>query len=240
MSEAYELVPVIPIDVRNLRARIRGEGLYDRQVRRAIRQARLSSRGQPRDSGNDYFQEHVANASLAVMQFTRGRDHGERRLALLGTLLHDTIEDDPRFTYEKCCRRFGEEVANVVGNLTKRGKTSADTAAYHQGIAEGPYVVRVIKTVGDSPNNLGCSVNWAITQLMSGSLPDEDDPALLRLHKVAAENRDVYLPIACGLEPGGELAGRRIEQMLKLADFAIARIDHLRGNGVADQIPIEV
>jgi len=170
----------------------------------------------------------------------RGRDLTERRLALVGTLLHDTIEDDPRFTYEKCCRKFGRGVADVVSTLTKRGKTAADTAVYHQGIERGSYVVQVAKTVGDSPNNLGCSVNWALTELMKGNLPDEDDPALQRLGKVTKENRDVYLPVALGLEPGGELAGRRIEQMLELADFALARIHRLRGNDVAGCLPVEV
>ncbi|HEV2412449.1 MAG TPA: hypothetical protein VGS28_01430 [Candidatus Saccharimonadales bacterium] len=240
MSEAYELVPVIPIHVRDLRAQIRREGLYNEQVRRAIRQARRSSRRQPRDSGNDYFEEHVANAAKAVMQFMRGRDLAERRLGLVGTLLHDTIEDDPRFTYEKCCRRFGQQVADVVNRVTKRGTTDADKAAYHQGIAEGSYVEQVIKVVGDSPNNLGCSVHWANTELMRGNLPEGDHPAFLRLQKVTAENRGVYLPIALGLEPGGELAGRRIVDMLALADLAIARINHLRGNGVAGQVPTAV
>lgn len=56
---------------------------------------------------------HLTEVALLVAEATRGRD----RLAVLGALLHDTIEDTPT-TKEELEGEFGAEVAALVAEVT--------------------------------------------------------------------------------------------------------------------------
>ena len=56
---------------------------------------------------------HLAEVALLVAEATRGRD----RLAVLGALLHDTIEDTTTTTKE-LETKFGAKVAALVAEVT--------------------------------------------------------------------------------------------------------------------------
>jgi (p)ppGpp synthase/HD superfamily hydrolase len=59
------------------------------------------------------YVNHLAEVALLVSQATRGRD----RLAVLGALLHDTMEDT-RTTKRERAAAFGPRVAALVAELT--------------------------------------------------------------------------------------------------------------------------
>ena len=83
-------------------------------VTRVVDFAAFKHRGQRRKgaAGEPYF-NHLAEVASLVAKATEGRDP----LAVLGALLHDTIEDTPT-TEDELEAEFGADVARLVAEVT--------------------------------------------------------------------------------------------------------------------------
>lgn len=68
-------------------------------------------------------------------------------------LLHDVLEDSPRFTEPLLAERFGPAVAAAVADLTKTGKGDGVTAAYYERLAKSAPTTKLVK-VCDRLHNL--------------------------------------------------------------------------------------
>lgn len=86
-------------------------GLFER----AFLFAREKHLGQLDDSGNDYFTAHIAQVVRILKQVTKD----EKILAVAA--LHDTLEDT-QTTLGELRQNFGDEVAELVYELTHEGK----------------------------------------------------------------------------------------------------------------------
>lgn len=89
-------------------------------VEDAFQFAQYKHRNQKDDSGYNYFEAHLAQTYDILAQVT------DDDYTLAAGLLHDTLEDTDT-TYEELVRVFGQEVADLVLEVT------------HEGTKEGGY-----------------------------------------------------------------------------------------------------
>lgn len=69
-------------------------------------------------------------------------------------LLHDVLEDCPRYTEVMLAERCGHEVATAVGHLTKTGKGDHATAAYYEHLGKSSSSSTKLVKVCDRLHNL--------------------------------------------------------------------------------------
>jgi len=81
-------------------------------LQKVMKFAKEKHNGQLDDSGNDYFQAHVAQVVLILSKVTNDKD------ILASAYLHDTLEDT-NTTLEELDTTFGSKIANLVVELTK-------------------------------------------------------------------------------------------------------------------------
>ena len=89
-------------------------------IKEAIRQAYDSHGHQKRDSGGSYVHEHLFPVTIDVAEFYR--EHLKRPASsevIVSSILHDSVEDDPRMSLERLEDLFGRDVREIVGSLTK-------------------------------------------------------------------------------------------------------------------------
>ncbi len=85
------------------------------KVNRAWLFAREKHDGQKDDLGKDYFETHLAVVYSILQKVTNNED------ILSAGLLHDTLEDTDT-TYEELVKKFGQNVAFLVAEVTHEGK----------------------------------------------------------------------------------------------------------------------
>ena len=81
-------------------------------LQRAYEYAEKAHDGQKRKSGEDYF---VHCAEVARILVNLGLDHS----VIAAGLLHDTVEDNPEISLQDIREEFGDEIATLVGGVTK-------------------------------------------------------------------------------------------------------------------------
>ncbi len=110
-------------------------------------------------------------------------DDGVRAAALL----HDVIEDSPRWPRERLAERFGAPVGDAVSHLTKSGKGEGAVVAYYQRLqSEGASTTKLIK-VCDRLHNL--------SELHKA-------PSVQKLLEYVDETRRFVRPLAVATHPG--------------------------------------
>ncbi|HHD92709.1 MAG TPA: HD domain-containing protein, partial [Candidatus Portnoybacteria bacterium] len=83
-------------------------------IKRAYCYAENAHRGQKRSSGEDYI-FHPLRATYHLADLTTDS------ITLAAELLHDVVDDTP-ITNEEIKKEFGQEIAFLVGGVTKLGK----------------------------------------------------------------------------------------------------------------------
>ncbi len=132
---------------------------------RALEQANTSHRSQQRDNGLSYLEEHIYPVTLEVAQHERRARRPVTDRLLAKGLLHDAVEDDPRFTLRHCYDQFGDEVSFDVATLTKPesdrfpGVTERERKEYRDEVylatlRAGSLHVRIVKLADRRNNNL--------------------------------------------------------------------------------------
>jgi len=198
MLRTYEAVSISTVEFQSILAE---RGLFTRRIEQAMAQAAISHYGQLRDNGNSYLEEHIYPVAADVMDFySRGKGPDDQdEDAIIASLLHDTVEDDPDFSLDEC-RKFGMRVTEIVWRLTK---IVDEDILYGDKLAdpEAPHVVRVIKSA-DRLNNLDSSI--ALLPKRAG-----------KMRRYIKETDDLYIPMADTL-PDPEYA-ERLRATVKLA-----------------------
>lgn len=163
---------------------LRSAGLaHDPQrVRDAWRMAARAHHGQFRRSGEPYITHPVAVAGIAL-------EFGTDADGVVAALLHDTVEDT-ELTVEDIVEVFGDEVARLVGDLTKldlggrqlHGRSAEGRAANLRKlfVAVASDLQVLVLKLADRLHNMRTL----------GALPAE------KRHRIASETLDVYVPLA--------------------------------------------
>ncbi|MGD2062800.1 MAG: RelA/SpoT family protein [Nitrospirota bacterium] len=193
----------------------------------AYRFAEAAHEGQVRRSGEPYFSHPVAVVEILL----------DLRLdipTLCAALLHDTVEDTGTPLAE-IQRLFGEEVAQLVDGVTKVA-TLGHTSRAHRT------ATNLCKTVEAMVRD----IRVALIKIADRTHNMRTIDALSQHKKVriAAETRDIYVPIAVGLGLGviyPELQDRCFailnpqdyEEIVSIFDYARERVHH-RGEMLRD------
>ncbi len=156
----------------------------------AIEQAERSHTGQLRDNGNSYLAEHIYPVAYEVI-----KSYGDLPASInviAAAILHDSIEDDPAFTYEQCEAQFGAAIADIVQALTKNAEENASSnnqqekarlnRAYMQRLAQGPPEAMLIK-LADRYCNLA-------------TIPTIKTTNPGKYNRYISETKDLFLPLA--------------------------------------------
>ena len=106
MSKAYEVFNV-------MKMRVSEEDMV--RIREAFEFAREAHAGQKRKSGEPYIIHPIAVACIVAKELQLGAN------PVIAAFLHDVVEDTP-FCIDDIQRRFGKDVAFLVGTLTKKEK----------------------------------------------------------------------------------------------------------------------
>ena len=85
------------------------------RIREAFECAREAHDGQKRKSGEPYIIHPIAVACIVAKELELGAN------PVIAAFLHDVVEDTP-FTIDDILKRFGKDVAFLVGTLTKKTK----------------------------------------------------------------------------------------------------------------------
>ena len=85
------------------------------RIREAFEFARQAHAGQTRKSGEPYIIHPIAVACIVAKELELGTN------PVIAAFLHDVVEDTP-FTIDDILKRFGKDVAFLVGTLTKKTK----------------------------------------------------------------------------------------------------------------------
>jgi GTP pyrophosphokinase len=143
------------------------------EIERAYDTAKTAFRGKFREDGTRYF-EHLRAVALIMIVWLRIKDH---RLIIAG-LLHDLVEDDPKWTIARVQIEFGNEVACWLEWVSKpgmkgyRSKEERDDW-YHQRMKNAPREVFLIKLPDRLHNTItlwGCSVEKRLRKIAETKL----------------------------------------------------------------------
>ena len=111
------------------------------RIQAAFQFARKAHEGQTRKSGEPYIIHPVAVARIVAEELQLGPN------TVIAAFLHDVVEDTP-VTLDEIREQFGDEVAFLVGVVTKKKKTNYETSKqvdnYKQMLDSVHYDIRAI------------------------------------------------------------------------------------------------
>lgn len=159
------------------------------KIREAYAFAKEAHEGQKRASGLPYVTHCVATAyTLAQMQLSES--------IIIAGLLHDVPEDTKR-TLEEIRKRFGDDVATMVGGITKLGKLK------YRGIER--YIENLRKMFLAMAQDVRVVIIKFADRLHNLETLDAIPPK--KAYRVGLESLEIYAPIANRLGMG-EMRGR--------------------------------
>lgn len=142
-------------------------------IQRAFNIARGAHAKQTRDSGIPYILHPLAVAHIVLTEMR------QRNAAIVAaSLLHDVVEDTP-YTIANIRNLFGEEVAFLVGAVTKPNKNQQDNFQHILGSVKGDVRVLLLK-LSDRLHNM---------RTLSGLQPQKQ-------WKIASETQFFFAPLA--------------------------------------------
>lgn len=111
------------------------------RIRSAYELAKEAHKNQKRKTGEPYIIHPIAVASIVAEEFELGAN------PIMAAFLHDVVEDTP-YTLDDIKERFGEDVAFLVGVVTKQKKAEYNQSKqidnYRQILASVQFDVRAI------------------------------------------------------------------------------------------------
>ena len=148
------------------------------RIQAAFQFARKAHEGQTRKSGEPYIIHPVAVARIVAEELQLGPN------TVLAAFLHDVVEDTP-VTLDEIREQFGDEVAFLVGVVTKKKKTSYETSKqvdnYKQMLDSVHYDIRaILLKLADRIHNM---------RTLESMRPDKQ-------MKIAGETDYFYAPLA--------------------------------------------
>ncbi len=148
------------------------------RIRSAYELAKEAHKNQKRKTGEPYIIHPIAVARIVAEEFELGAN------PIMAAFLHDVVEDTP-YTLDDIKKRFGEDVAFLVGVVTKQKKAeynqSKQIANYKQILASVQFDVRAILIkLADRLHNM---------RTLESMRPDKQ-------MKIAGETDYFYAPLA--------------------------------------------
>ncbi len=148
------------------------------RIQAAFQFARKAHEGQTRKSGEPYIIHPVAVARIVAEELQLGPN------TVIAAFLHDVVEDTP-VTLDEIREQFGDEVAFLVGVVTKKKKTSYETSKqvdnYKQMLDSVHYDIRaILLKLADRIHNM---------RTLESMRPDKQ-------MKIAGETDYFYAPLA--------------------------------------------
>lgn len=148
------------------------------RIRKAYMLARKAHAPQKRKTGEPYILHPIAVATIAAEELMLGPD------AVIAAFLHDVVEDTP-YTIEDIRKEFGNDVAFLVGVVTKKDKEKYDASRqvdnYRQMLDSVQYDIRALLVkLADRLHNM---------RTLSSMRPDKQ-------MKIAGETDYFYAPLA--------------------------------------------
>lgn len=142
-------------------------------IHRAFNIAKGAHAKQTRDSGIPYILHPLAVALIVVTEMRQ-----QNAAIVAAALLHDVVEDTP-YTIDNIRDLFGEEVAFLVGAVTKPNKNQQDNYQHILGSVKGDVRVLLLK-LSDRLHNM---------RTLSGLRPQKQ-------WKIASETQFFFAPLA--------------------------------------------
>lgn len=147
-------------------------------IRAAYEFARMAHEGQYRRSGEPYISHPIVVALIVTKELGLGAN------PVMAAFLHDVVEDTP-YTLDDIRERFGDDVAFLVGVVTKQKKEKYDKSKqvdnYRQILSSVQYDVRAILVkLADRLHNM---------RTLASMRPDKQ-------MKIAGETDYFYAPLA--------------------------------------------
>lgn len=148
------------------------------RIRSAYELAKEAHKNQKRKTGEPYIIHPIAVASIVAEEFELGAN------PIMAAFLHDVVEDTP-YTLDDIKERFGEDVAFLVGVVTKQKKAEYNQSKqidnYRQILASVQFDVRAILIkLADRLHNM---------RTLDSMRPDKQ-------MKIAGETDYFYAPLA--------------------------------------------
>ena len=148
------------------------------RIQAAFQFARKAHEGQTRKSGEPYIIHPVAVARIVAEEMQLGPN------TVIAAFLHDVVEDTP-VTLDEIREQFGDEVAFLVGVVTKKKKTNYETSKqvdnYKQMLDSVHYDIRaILLKLADRIHNM---------RTLESMRPDKQ-------MKIAGETDYFYAPLA--------------------------------------------
>lgn len=176
----------------------------------ALEIAQTAHKGQLRDNGSSYLEEHIYPIALSVLN--RYKDDSKLDVLLCSGLLHDVLEDSD-YKESDMRKRVGDEITDIVKNLTKSEEENAS------GLSEdikmkmnGVYLKRVTNSnretiiikLEDRLQNLSC-----ITQTTHLLKPD-------KYKRYIIETELLFIPLTLNLETHIDYKKLLIREMVRV------------------------
>ena len=175
------------------------------RIERAYRFAEAAHQGQVRDEGTPFI-EHPARVAVLLWEELGVRDVD----LLIAALNHDSIEDNEVIDRSLVASAFGERVAQLVSDVTKKPAGPAGREArdreYLDHLREIPKESRLLK-LADRIDNLR-------------SIPKSNDEAKKRRYLLVS--RAEFLPLAAATDP---VAHGLLAEACDAIERSLARLD---------------
>ena len=113
---------------------IKRNNVYTDTVKKALKQAQISHKGQMRDDNSTVLEGHIYPIAFSILNRYSEKDFLEDLIVL--ALLHDTMEDDYSFDEKSCLESFDKKVCENVKKLTKDEKTIRDYSGENENLYE--------------------------------------------------------------------------------------------------------
>ena len=169
---------------------LKSKNLYTSNIQKALNQAFNSHKDQKRTNSKPYLEEHIYPVTYELLSLN-DTEHLNENL-IIGSLLHDSLEDDEDFTESIMVAEFGDNILNIVKPITKSASdnshihTQAEkyhiNSKYLKNLDSAPFETKLIK-LSDRYNNLCCCM---------GILHSHPEKA----QRYIKESKDLFLPFA--------------------------------------------
>ncbi len=114
--------------------RLKKNNIYTDNVRKALKQAQISHKGQMRDDNSTVLEGHIYPIVFSILNRYSKKDFLEDLIVI--ALLHDTMEDDYSFNEKSCLKNFNEKICKNVKKLTKDEKTIRNYSGKNENLYE--------------------------------------------------------------------------------------------------------
>lgn len=181
---------IFPYSEEMLVRELRVSGYFTDNVQKAMMQAKKSHAAHMAFGNRKFLEGHLWPVVHVFLQAIDEINASEREDALIASILHDSLEDDPMLTSTKLRAVFSERAVKWIGNLTRQA--NYDEATDEEKLRLAREFMKSFMNTDKPPRLIKLADRLVNQNLIVDSASDKP----LTLNRYIIETEEMFLPLA--------------------------------------------